>query len=467
MKQKAIYVVLLAYLIIAALTIVYFNGTGDAGDSVHHYLFAKYAPSHPKLFFDHWAKPVYVLLASAFAQFGFIGIKVFNVILTLGSIYTTFRIARHLKLSNAVSAAVIYIFAPLVFVLTFSGLTEPLFALFLSLGVLFAIKNKYLVACLIISFLPFIRSEGLIFLGVFAVYFFWNKQWKLIPQLLFGHLCYSIAGYFVYGDLLWVFKKIPYASLNSVYGEGGLFHYVEQLVYVVGIPIYFLIGIGIIGLLWKAFKRQINSELFILILGGFLAFFVAHTLFWYLGIFNSMGLKRVFVGVMPLMAILALIGLNTLTEPVVIRKKAIGRAIQLIIVIAVCVFPFTSNPAAVKPERDLLLSKDQLVANSMADYIQEEMGTEHRFIHMHPYLSQALDIDHFDTEKHMEMTTAILNELRPGDVLIWDSWFCVVERGISLEMLEKHPLLALVYTKELNDDNGNSQMVIFRYDKTD
>ena len=64
-----------------------FNGTGDDGDSIFHFLYAKYALTHPELFLHHWAKPVFVFLASPFAQFGFMGIKTFNVLLSLGSIW--------------------------------------------------------------------------------------------------------------------------------------------------------------------------------------------------------------------------------------------------------------------------------------------------------------------------------------------------------------------------------------------
>jgi len=28
-----------------------------------HYLFARYAPSYPLLYLDHWAKPVFTILA--------------------------------------------------------------------------------------------------------------------------------------------------------------------------------------------------------------------------------------------------------------------------------------------------------------------------------------------------------------------------------------------------------------------
>ena len=101
MKSNSIYIILLVYGILAVLTMIYFNGTGDAGDSVLHYLYAKSAPQHPELFFNHWAKPVFVALASPFSQFGFIGVKVFNVLVMALTMLLTYRSAELLGLKNA------------------------------------------------------------------------------------------------------------------------------------------------------------------------------------------------------------------------------------------------------------------------------------------------------------------------------------------------------------------------------
>jgi hypothetical protein len=160
-KNKQIFALLFIYTLIATFIIFFFDGTGDSGDSVHHYQFAKFAPLHPELFFNHWAKPVYVLLACPFAQFGFIGVKIFNTIVTLLTIFFTFKITQKLNISNAIIGSIIFIFSPLCFVLTFSGLTEPLFALFISIGLYALLVEKPLISCLLISFLPFSIADCL------------------------------------------------------------------------------------------------------------------------------------------------------------------------------------------------------------------------------------------------------------------------------------------------------------------
>ena len=312
---------LFIYAALAAWTIIYFDGTGDTGDSVSHYLFAKYAPKHPELYFDHWAKPVFVLLASPFAQFGFTGMKIFNSCVVLLTIFTTYRIAKTLKFRNAIIVSFILICTPLYFTLTFSGLTEPLFALVVSISILLLLKDKYIAASILISFLPFIRSEGLIFIGIFAIYFAFKCKWKMLPLLVVGHLIYSFLGYFIHHDLLWVIREIPYAHLDSVYGNGTLFHFSEKLFYLLGLPIYFLFVIGLIAICWDAIKKKSNLNEQVLLALGFLSFFIAHSLFWFLGIFGSMGLLRVFICVMPIIALVALKGYNFITETVLGQLK--------------------------------------------------------------------------------------------------------------------------------------------------
>lgn len=452
MKNNAIYIVLCIYAGIAILTIILFNGTGDAGDSIMHYLFAKFAPDHPVLFFDHWAKPVYVLMVSPFAQSGFIGVKIFNAIVVLLTIFFTYKIAIQLNIKNAIMSAVFLIFSPLYFVLTFSGLTEPLFALFLSIALFAILKKKYITTIILVSFLPFIRSEGLILIGVFGLYLLFKRKWKLLPLLLFGHIVYTIIGYFFYHDILWTINKIPYANLNSVYGSGNLFHFIEHLIYVIGLPIYILFWIGVLTLIWNTINKKTNFELQILVLLGFFAFLIAHSLFWYLGIFNSMGLTRVMIAVIPLISIISLFGFNFITEDLIGNKKKVKLVVQGFLIAYILIFPFTNNPAAINWEKDLNLSIEQQTAHQVGDYIDKHIGGDHRFIYTHPYLSQVLDIDHFDNNKHLELTQGYFNHTKAGDIIIWENWLSVVERDIKKEYLDSNTELTNIYNVSANDN---------------
>ncbi|MCS7029829.1 MAG: hypothetical protein NZ519_13810, partial [Bacteroidia bacterium] len=69
---------------------------------------------------------------------------------------------------------------PSYYILTFSGLTEPLFALFLSVGVYLLLREKYLFSVIWVSFMPFVRSEGLIIILAFTCFLIVQKKWKVV-----------------------------------------------------------------------------------------------------------------------------------------------------------------------------------------------------------------------------------------------------------------------------------------------
>jgi len=461
-KKYFIFFVLFSYLICGLLTIYFFEGTADDGDSILHYLFARYAPAHPELFFDHWAKPVFVLLASPFAQFGMNGMKLFNLLVTLCSIYFTFLSCSLLKIKNSIIVPLFLIFAPYVYVQTFSGLTEPLFALFLISGIYLILKNNYAAAAILISFLPFVRSEGIIIAGVFALFFICRKKWMVLFLLLTGHLVYSLAGFFVYHDFLWVFRKIPYARLSSAYGSGELNHFITQLFYVTGVPVYILFFLGIISYIvsWIKKKDKLFSENSLLVLGCTLAYIISHSLFWYLGIFNSMGLKRVLIGIMPLISIIALSGFNFITEQEFFNKK-LKFVIQIIFILYICIFPFTKNPAAMNFKNDLNLTERQVSARKLTVYLKQNFEIPGKLFYAYHYFTETIGIDHFDRKKHLELTYDNLIELKKGDLIIWDNWFALNNTGITAEYLEKIPGIEKI--KEVyNDDSSELRFIVYK-----
>ncbi len=435
--KKTPFVLLGIFALISAASIHYFPGTGDAGDSIHHYLFARYAPKHPELYFHHWAKPLFVLLASPFAQFGFTGMKLFNALCTLITMYLTYQCAIQLRYKNASLSILFLMFSPLYYILTYSGLTEPLFALFLAWGLLQALKEKYLSSAVIISFLPYVRSEGLIIAGVFLVYLLVRRQWKVLPFLLSGSVLYGIAGAFVHHSLFWVFTEIPYSTLSSVYGHGDLSHFIIQLINVTGIPLYILFWIGVVVLVVNLFQNKSRNDELFLLLGIAAAFIVAHSLFWYLGIFNSMGLKRVLIGIIPCLALLSLRGFNFLTSEIFVRYPAWSGLSAWLLLFYVLVFPFTDNPAAMQWEQDMYLSPDQELAQKSLTFLKEN-NYKGNLIYNYYYLSVLNNEDYFEDPGKHRISPRSIKNLQTGDVLIWDSDFTVEETGIHKEQLDSN-----------------------------
>lgn len=461
--MKRIHLILFSHLLLGVLAIVFFDGTGDAGDSVYHYLYAHYAPIHNWLFLDHWAKPIYVLIASPFAQLGFVGVKILNLILINATLYFTFRLAKIWEIKNSILTSVFLIFSPLYFVLTFSGLTEPLFAFFLILSLLLMKQNHLFWACLIISFLPFVRSEGLLFIGLFGLWLLWYKKWVHIIVLGAGSVTYALVGWNFYGDLLWVFNRIPYANLEEKYGSGSIFHLIYNLINVVGLPIYILFWFGIIGWVKSVIQKQAKHDLSYFIFGGIFIFIVAHSLFWYLGIFSSMGLIRVLICILPLVSIVAVIGYNYLTKELLYQDLRVNTIAQYFIVgLIVFWFFIPSNlPGSIDVKRKLELTLSQEMINEVAGYLEKKEG-DYRLVTNHPYLCEVMNFDCFDKSKKIFLKEKTLDDLRKNDIIIWESWLSVTEQKLHKSVLENDDRLERVFeVKRRTQDGREKQFLVY------
>lgn len=465
MNKLPIYLSIIVLVILITLVFIV-NTTGDSGDSIVHYLYSHYSFTYPEFFFHHWAKPVFVLLTSPFSQFGFKGIMIFNVICTTLTLYFSSLTAKSLNIKNYWVVFVFILFAPLYFKLIFSGLTEYLFGFVLILSIYLIVIKKQIPALILVSFLPLIRSEGLLILGVFGIYLFVVKKYWEILYLLSGQLIYSIIGAFYYKDLFWVFNKIPYANIGSPYGKGSWFDFIHRLNYVIEKPIYLLLFIGaiftIIVFYRKQFKQQ-NDIKIILIFGGFISVFIAHTIFWALGIFNSMGLPRVLNAVVPLIGIIATIGLQTITD--LFYKPIFKRIIVVSILMLVIIYPFTDRREGVVFNKNLFtIQENNLVDEEVVPFLKNEFSnfTENKLFFSHPYLSLSLDIDYFDSRKHAEIQN-ISNELTTNTLVIWDEWYSVVEGGTQLNELINNPQLIYLKTFERTENNRLIKFVVFKH----
>ncbi len=459
-------IVLIAVLYMICIIIsVCFDGTFDTGDGVVHYFFSRYAFNHPENFLDHWAKPVFVLLSAPFAQFGFSGIKIFNSTVAALTAWLVYRVAIQLRKENAALAPVMLFCTPLYFLSIFSGLTETLFGLFLISAIWLALRERWLMSSLVVSLMPFVRSEGLIILGVFAAFFSLKKKFKAVPVLMAGHLIFSFAGYFHYNDFLWVFNKIPYASLDSPYGSGRLLHFVNQLFYVVGVPVYIFLCMGLLQpLLASLSKKRFETSAFatgeyVLMYGCFISFFVAHSLFWWLGIFNSMGLKRVFIGVIPLIAIIALNGYNLINQ---VARNYLGRfskVISFFLIVYVLLFPFTSNKAAIRWSSILSFSPSHRLVREMSLFLKEKYPG-YTLYHGNPCINFEMNINPFNSNEYHILADINSSFLPEHSVLIWDDWFAV-EQGLPLDAITNDARFQLVKSFETMEGNREVRMVVF------
>ncbi|MFY8020324.1 MAG: hypothetical protein ACOVP1_03970 [Bacteroidia bacterium] len=434
----ALFFIQLFFLLLALNT----DGIGQGGDSVFHFLMAKYSWIHPHLFFNHWGKPFFTIPASIFAQFGMNWMKVFNTLHTFIGILFGYKLALHFQIKNAGLILFFVLLAPLSISVNFSGLTEPMFASVLLSSLYFIAVSKENKGAILVSFLPFVRSEGLIILVALAIFFLLKKNWKAMFLLVSGHLIMSLSGMWIHQDILWVFTKIPYAHLNPVYGKGTWDHFLIQMNFMIGPVLYGLLILGLIATLIQ-YKLKVLIEVFIqdklfLIYGIFIAFFIAHTSFWALGIFGSMGLTRVFAGVMPLVMIIAIEGLNFILDSIAKRNQKLSYWTGIVLLLFCLIFPFLNNPASYELKRDLYLSEDEkFLKDSVCQYINEH-EKDRLIVASNACVPFFLNRDPFDSSAYQ--TAKNFESLKSQNkkiLLVWDPWFSAVEDDISLEKINQ------------------------------
>ena len=450
------------------------DGTNGGGDSINHFLIAHYAWKHPFLFFDHWGKPVFTMLSSPFAMLGMHWLKFFNVLAYTIAIAFTFSIVKTHSNINPLWVLPIYFCAPEGIYVMLSGLTEPLFALLFVIALWFAYKNKFVPSILIASFLPLSRSEGLIILIVFCVFLLLNKKYLLLPLALFGQLVIAVLGYSVYGDILWVFNKIPYASLQSNYQSGTFLHYFDSMPGVFGIVSTVLLYIGCIAYLYNTIMGIIIEKSLIkfvdfrfIVYGSFLAFILSHAVFHYLGIFHDMGLTRVFIAVFPAMVIITIDGLLFIHK----QLKHFGKKHQAIkitnavVLIGMIYFCYVGSVYILKYKKHFSIDESQLLyRDKVVPYLLNHQQDK-QFYYSDVSIAFYGKIDPYQKGNRFsnEISTLKPNySIADSQLIIWDSWYSVVEEHIPKDMLFAHPNLQVDTVFSTIQGKNKLEVIVFK-----
>jgi hypothetical protein len=431
-RKKIIWLII----IVLDVILVYFNpSTFDTGDSVLHYVEAHQAWQTPHYFMNMWSKPLFILLSSPFAALGWWGMKLFNTACVLVSAYLTQRIFEHYSL-NGWWGVFLSFFAYSFFLVQSSGLTEPLFMLGLTAIVYFELKDKTALAMTILSFLPFIRSEGYVVAVVILLYLLIAKKWKYLPYVVIGTAVYGIAGLFVFNDFLWMFHQNPYSGEELKYGSGPILHFLEQLPYVIGLPVFVLFFLGIFrgGMLFLKGKMELK-ELF-LIYGVSVGYIAAHSIFWTYGLFHSFGLTRVLIVIIPLLAFIAYRGLEWLlcAFHFIHTKLLIGCFIAVIVV-----FPFIHNKMAINWQKDMSLTSEQSLMHDANSYLMKE-NLDTLPLYTNAYYYALLSGKIIDDSEQIARMYSLRNKhqmLIPNALILWDSYYAPTDAEIDTTYLQE------------------------------
>ncbi|MBX9928132.1 MAG: hypothetical protein K2X99_04390 [Gemmatimonadaceae bacterium] len=415
--------------------------TQGGGDSVQHYLIARYAPHHPDLFLDQWGKPLYTLLVAPVAHLGFLAVTLMNAGLLLATCFIAWRIALLQGLREAWLAPLLIGFSPVVLGNSNSGLTEPLAAAWLAFGLWLIARGDLRAGVLELSFLPFVRSEGFVVLLVVVVWLLAARQWMLVLLSSVGSLLFNLIGWWHTGATFWILSNNPYVNASpQFYGRGEPFDFVKSARTALGVMVLPVLFEAVASgrTWWRRWSGRESARTpagepeavaFRWLLVGIAAAYVfAHALLWWRGWMGSYGLVRVVVVVAPLVAVLS-VG--------VLSQWSIGARVRWLLV---GVVPLLGLRAA--QPLPLPMNEEVRLVRAAADVARRGIQVGQRLYAADPLVPLVLNRDPFDESQMAPLRS--WREARVGDWLLWDAHFGGYDHGVPLEALEGEPRLRLV-----------------------
>ncbi len=424
------------------------DGVWETGDGIMHYQIAHHSWEKPILLLDHWGKPLFTLLSSPFAQFGYIGMTCFNLLLFTISCFLLWRIAQHFKLSFSWVLPLLLMSAPVYYRMVNCGMTEVLFSTLLVAIIWCFVKEKYAWGSIIASFLIFSRPEGAIVMPFIGLYLILIKQWKILPYLTTGYFIYSTIGYFALDNFWWVMSEDPYPNETSLYGSGPLTYFVDQYKDIFGNLLVVAGSLGVVFTLYSSLKSKKYNEFFfwtLIVIGPLVAVFSVHSMLWWMGWKGSLGLIRVITTVVPLLVLLALVGLNVVHQ--YLKQKYEAKSLLafhvLFIGFSLHVINFSSRALPFPIKQDRI---QELTTEAAQWYLDQEH--EGKVSYLDPYFAFKADINPFDEDGCILLWSLDREQpsrwLKPGDMVVWDGHFGPNEGGLPLELMMNDPRLKMV-----------------------
>lgn len=436
----------------------------DVGDGLMHFFYSQASWESPQFFLHHWGKPFFILLSSPFAQFGFKGVMLFNLLVFLSSVLVGYRILTHFSVNSWIQSLfpAVLLAANEYTTTIVGGLTEPLFNLSVIIAAWLLITGRYTWFAILVSMMPFMRSEGQLPVLLALLLLLWNRSFRTIPFLFTGFLLYAIVGLFVFHDFWWYFTMNPYATNNDIYGNGTWDHYLISYRGYLGNPGLYVLIVGFVVMTYLAIKkrwRDLQWQWSFYAHGIFIGVVLVHSYFWVMGTNGSMGLNRVATQGMPLFILLYLYYVSKI--PWLSNKVSILFGIGSL---SICFSLYKSKHFPIKAG---LMEKEIYAA---ADFLKKNTSPEQRIYYHYPLLVHAFGENTFLKGARMEFTyfhdlsTDLGKTIKPGSFIIWDSHFGPVEAGLPLEKIAELPDLVKVGEFIFSEKDGMpGGVVIYQY----
>ena len=202
-------------------------------DSCTHYLYARGALANPALIVNVWGRPVCTALYAIPAHLGGrLGVRFTSLMAAVGIALIARLVAAGQGWRLPGLALICTLAQPLVFLHSFSELTELPFALLLALAFWAYQRKRWFWLSAVAGLLPLSRPEGFGFVVLAGAALVCHRRAWWLPVLAIPLLGWDLSGWVLYGRpgpwWHWLIDNWPYAE-TSLYDRGSLLHFVGLL----------------------------------------------------------------------------------------------------------------------------------------------------------------------------------------------------------------------------------------------
>lgn len=302
-------------------------------DDIFKYCYARIALVDPKVLLNPNAKPVLTVVFNFFLRIfpnNISTLRAVNSLFSAGLLCVLYKFTKELKFEEPYRsiAVIITAFTPIYFLASISTLAGIMFTFFLLSAVYLYYTDKNLCSAFIVSFLPIIRQEGILYLGLWVFFLFKKNKLKYTSILFIPSFIWSLLDYFILGNtfgypFFYIFKITSQPPIEVLLPLSQI-HYLIILLICHPLSILFLLGY-IKNIFNKKYKVILLCSLahvsFLFAFNGFL-FFTTKSLFRDL---------RFLVPLIPFMAILSIDVIKTF-----IIKKNLSRGLRKGVLTIIC-----------------------------------------------------------------------------------------------------------------------------------
>lgn len=472
-------------------------------DDLDHFFIAAASLKKPEFLVDYWGRAGFTTLYALPAQFGWTATRLFTLLLVLVTGFITARTASKLGARHPAVWAALAIWQPLVLLLSFSVLTEPLAALLIAIVLNRQANDRPFEAALAAGLLPTVRLElGVISILVGAwILMRHRRSWPLIPLMALPLALWTIIGGAVHGNPSWLLNEIRGAERPL--RTAGPVHYLRNLIVVTGPVIFLGLGLGA----WNLARRGLIRPHFAG-LTWIVVFSLLTLLTWdKLKFGASIGFLRHLIVLSPVAALLAgagferalgdtnrrdrwivtgiTIGITALVALVLShrlqydfivipghdwrRLMTLAPAAALLLIIpwlpkgrskALSVLPVIAAIGCLAITRPIDLNREQRVVRQSVEFMKSKGLLDRPLFVSHTWFYLFAGLDRWDRTRAPYTQKAAIAKAAPGSIIVWENHYSWRLYGdIMLPDLRNDPAWRLI--REFEGDDRRFRVVLF------